>query len=78
MSANDTASGEPNTANNLQDAPDSADTGSVDPEDFVRAMLHISPEDAAKVRERTPGTRQTKSGQVGPVEDHGKDEAPAE
>ncbi|MDT4893278.1 MAG: hypothetical protein QOE97_2313 [Pseudonocardiales bacterium] len=32
-------------------------TGDVDPMDFARAMLHISPEDAAKVRERSPATR---------------------
>lgn len=29
----------------------------VDPVEFARAMLHISPDDAAKVRERTPATR---------------------
>lgn len=26
-------------------------------EDFLRALLNISPEDAAEVREATPGTR---------------------
>lgn len=29
----------------------------VDPVDLVRSVLRISPEDAAKVREKTPGTR---------------------
>ena len=37
---------------------DDGDADELDPEDFVRAMLHIGPEGAAKVRERTPGTRQ--------------------
>jgi hypothetical protein len=43
--------------------PDNEPDAEVDPEEFVRAMLNISPEDAAKVRERTPGTRQRKSGE---------------
>jgi hypothetical protein len=29
----------------------------VDPQEFLRAVLKISPEDAEKVREDTPGTR---------------------
>jgi hypothetical protein len=29
----------------------------VDPREFLRAVLHISPEDAEKVREETPGAR---------------------
>jgi hypothetical protein len=33
----------------------------VDPLEFTRAVLGISPEDAAKVREDTPGTRKQPS-----------------
>lgn len=42
----------------------------VDPEDFLRALLKISPEDAAKAREDSPATRKRKTAQ--------KDKDPAE
>lgn len=48
--------------------PEEAD---VDPEEFVRRMLAISPEDAETVREQTPGTRPQKQQQEGPSADHG-------
>lgn len=40
----------------------------VDPLDFVRAVLHIAPEDAKKVRDASPARKRT--GQVGPVHDY--------
>jgi hypothetical protein len=43
----------------------------VDPTEFARAMLAISPEDAAKVRERTPATRKRAEKQEGPTADYG-------
>ena len=44
----------------------------VDPRDFVRALLHISPEDAEKAREKSPATRKRAGkGQEGPTEDYG-------
>jgi hypothetical protein len=43
----------------------------VHPVDFVRAVLGISPEDAEKVRERTPGTRPERQEQEGPSADYG-------
>ena len=43
----------------------------VKPEDFLRALLKISPEDAAKVREDTPGTRKRPEPQTGPERDYG-------
>lgn len=33
----------------------------VDPQDFLRALMHISPEDAEKAREQSPATRPTPS-----------------
>lgn len=43
----------------------------VDPQEFLRALLKISPEDAEEVRERTPGTRPEKPRQDGPTADYG-------
>ena len=42
-----------------------------DPEDVLRALLRISPEDAEAVRDRTPGVRPEKQKQDGPTEDYG-------
>ena len=41
----------------------------VDPEEFLRALLKISPEDAEKVREDTPGIRKRPDRQTGPQRD---------
>jgi len=46
----------------------------VDPEDFLRALLKIAPQDAETVREATPGKRPEKVRQDGPVDDYGDDE----
>lgn len=46
----------------------------VDPLEFVRAILHVSPEDAAKVREQAgkKGTHSDRDGpQEGPTGDYG-------
>jgi hypothetical protein len=43
----------------------------LDPEEFVRRMLAISPEDAQTVRERTPATRKRAEKQEGPTADYG-------
>lgn len=43
----------------------------IQPGDFLRALLKISPEDAESVRERTPGTRPEKPRQDGPTGDYG-------
>jgi hypothetical protein len=43
----------------------------VDPEQFLRALLQINPEDAEKVREATPGTRKRSEPQAGPQRDYG-------
>lgn len=45
----------------------------VDPEEFVRCMLYISPEDAERAREKSPATRKRGGkGQEGPTADYGK------
>lgn len=65
--------GSRNAGPGKDDAPD-VDTNSafnVDPDNFLRALLHISPEDAETVRERTPGTRPEKPRQGGPTADYG-------
>ena len=49
------------------------DDADVDPVEFARAMLGISPEDAEKVRERTSPTRKRPEKQEGPTADHGAD-----
>ena len=46
----------------------------VDPEDFLRAVLKISPEDAEKVRKDTPGTRKRAEPQTGPQRDYGEED----
>ncbi|MFN2519211.1 MAG: hypothetical protein ABR604_09260 [Jatrophihabitantaceae bacterium] len=43
----------------------------VDPVEFARAMLGISPEDAETVRERTSPTRKRPEKQEGPTADYG-------
>jgi hypothetical protein len=53
--------------------PDSAPSG-LDPREFLRALLRISPEDAEKVRDRSPAPG-TPEGQEGPVHDYGEDDA---
>jgi hypothetical protein len=45
----------------------------LDAEEFLRALLKISAEDAEKVREQTPGTRPDKVRQEGPAADYGDD-----
>ena len=52
-----------------QDHPEPED---VDPREFLRALLKISPEDAKKVRDASP-TRRKSKGQTGPVHDYGED-----
>lgn len=55
----------------MKDEPET-DAPDVDPVEFVRAMLHISPEDAEKAREQSPATRKRgDKGQDGPTADHG-------
>ncbi|HEX8081338.1 MAG TPA: hypothetical protein VF557_14100 [Jatrophihabitans sp.] len=51
---------------------DNPDAPEVDPREFVRAMLHISPEDAKKAREQSPAARKRKPPE-GPVHDYGED-----
>lgn len=46
----------------------------VDPVEFLRSILHISPDDAAKVREDTPATRKRADPQEGPVSDYSGDD----
>jgi hypothetical protein len=51
----------------VRDDEESTSPGTdVDPKDFLRALLNISPEDAEKVREDTPGTRKRVEEQDGP------------
>lgn len=45
-----------------------------DPRDFLRALLRLSPEDARKVRERSPEPREPE-GHEGPFHDYGEDDA---
>lgn len=52
---------------------DHADGHDVTPEDFLRALLHISPEDAEKAREESPATRPRKPSE-GPRHDYGDDD----
>jgi len=52
---------------------DSTTSDVVDPEDFLRALLKISPEDAESVREDAPATRKRNEGQEGPTADYGED-----
>jgi hypothetical protein len=44
----------------------------VDPKEFLRALLHISPEDAEKARQDSPANRKPE-GQEGPYHDYGDD-----
>jgi hypothetical protein len=54
--------------------PQPGDHAGADAEEFVRRMLHISPEDAETVRERTPGTRPEKHQQEGASADYGDED----
>ncbi|TAM90443.1 MAG: hypothetical protein EPN43_05640 [Jatrophihabitans sp.] len=46
----------------------------VPPEDFLRALIGISPEDAEQVRERTPGDhKRSGRGKHGPTAEYGED-----
>jgi hypothetical protein len=47
------------------------DDEGVDPVEFVRRALAISPEDAETVQERTPGTRKQPEKHEGPTADYG-------
>jgi hypothetical protein len=53
------------------------DEESVDPTEFLRALLRISPEDAAKARKQSPPTRNRKP-QEGPYHDYGDDQPDSE
>jgi hypothetical protein len=53
-----------------------AKNSGVDPQDFLRSLLHISPEDAEKVREDTPGTRKRPEPQDDPGRDYGDENDP--
>lgn len=56
-----------------KDEDDGAATDdAVDPKDVLRALLHISPEDAEKARENSPATRKRKPPE-GPAHDFGED-----
>lgn len=44
----------------------------VEPVEFLRALLKISPEDAEKAREQSPATRKRSKKQEGPTADYGK------
>jgi hypothetical protein len=46
----------------------------VDPIGFLRALIRLSPEDAKKVRERSPEPPEPE-GQEGPSHDYGEDDA---
>ncbi|MFL6162239.1 MAG: hypothetical protein ACJ74U_08420 [Jatrophihabitantaceae bacterium] len=46
----------------------------VDPMDFLRALIRLSPEDARTVRERSPEPAQPDGGE-GPFHDYGEDDA---
>ncbi|HJQ01142.1 MAG TPA: hypothetical protein VJ851_06055 [Jatrophihabitans sp.] len=50
------------------------DDDAIDPKEFLRALLRISPEDAKTVRERSPAPGKPE-GQEGPSHDYGEDEA---
>lgn len=48
------------------------DAQPVDPKDFLRALLHIDPKDAERVRDDSPATRPGKPPE-GPRHDYGDD-----
>lgn len=50
------------------------DAPGIDPEELLRALLHISPEDAEKAREQSPATRKRPGKQEGPTVDYGDDD----
>jgi hypothetical protein len=53
------------------------ETPEVDPKDFVKAVLGISPEDAETVREKSPATRKrAERGQTGPTVEYGNENDP--
>lgn len=45
--------------------------GEVTPQEFLRALLKISPEDAERAREQSPATRKRPKKQDGPTADYG-------
>jgi hypothetical protein len=57
--------------------PTARKTDDIEPEDFLRALLHISPEDAEKVREDAAKIMEhedrDRAKQEGPTADYGKD-----
>ena len=61
--------------------PTTGAEGDIAPEDFLRAFMQISPEDAAKVRRNSPATRPRRA-QEGPTHDDddgdGDGDGPAE
>lgn len=57
---------------------DEAPKQGVDPEEFLRALLKISPEDAEEVREETPATRKRGRGSQATVRNDKDDEAPGQ
>ncbi len=46
----------------------------VDPAEFIRALLNIRPEDAEKVRKLTPSSRQKPEKQIGQSAGYGNDD----
>lgn len=51
--------------------------GDVDPTEFLRALLHIKPEDAERARQNSPATRR-RTPQEGPYHDYGDDRSDSE
>jgi len=56
---------------------DGKDPADVDPIDFLRALLHIKPEDAERARKNSPTTRR-RTPQEGPYHDYGDDQPDGE
>lgn len=56
----------------MEDREPVDDDREVDPRDFLRALLRISPDDAKKVRDASPEPPESK-GQEGPIHDYGED-----
>lgn len=52
--------------------PTTDDPGQVDPEEFLRRLLHIRPEDAAKAREAAAKRSGLEGVQEGPTADYGE------
>ncbi len=56
---------------------DGRDAEDVDPIEFLRALLHIKPEDAEQARANSPATRRQRP-QEGPYHDYGDDRTDSE